>query len=81
MRRERETIKMLSVCGDRKIITALTRLYCQGRQFSVTEGGEVANMDERRGEKRIASCSRCCYLSCHISFKCALWCFDTKFEL
>lgn len=68
---------MLSVGGDRKIITALTRLYCQGRQFSVTEGGEVANMDGGG----VASCSRCCYLSCHISFKRALWFFDTKFEL
>lgn len=80
MRGERETLKMLPVGGDRKIITALTRLYYQGRQFSVTEGGEVANMDERR-EKRIAPCSRCYNLSCHISFKRALWCFDTKFEL
>lgn len=66
---EREIIKMLPVGGDRKIIIALARLYCRGRQFSVTKAGEVANMDERREEKRIASCSRCCYLSCHISFK------------
>lgn len=76
-----EMIKMLPVGGDRKIVAALTRLCCQGRQFSVTKGGgEIGNMDERRGEKRRATCSRCC-LSYRISFKHAFWCLDTKFEL